>query len=171
MICAQPNTFGVFCACCAYLLWMNASCYRRMSVCLSVCMYVTKCIVTKLNYATNILSGPNIPLDNRNRSVKRRRKKSAIMAAGRHLEFLKTNIWKCSNFEPFDISTPPHHQTGVILLRTEFYWILATFGSCHPLCSHPQNDRMLKHNKYHNFRTVWPIYAKPASFCSGCDCH
>jgi hypothetical protein len=42
--------------------------------------------------ATNIPFGTNIPRDNRNRIAKATSKKSAILTASHHLEFVKVNI-------------------------------------------------------------------------------
>jgi hypothetical protein len=71
-------------------VWMSA-----VSVCLNVC---NKMYCDETTNATNIRFGTNMHLDNRNRSAELRRKKSAILAAGGHLRFLKTNNWKCCNF-------------------------------------------------------------------------
>jgi hypothetical protein len=65
----------------------SALCYRRMSVCL----YVTKCIVTKLQML-QISPLVQIYLLTIEIDLLSDVEKSAILAASRRLEFLKTNI-------------------------------------------------------------------------------
>jgi hypothetical protein len=79
----------------------SALCYRRMSGCMSGCldvwMYVTKCIVAKLQMLQTFPLAQiylltieiDLPSDT---------EKFRILAAGGHLEFLMTNILKCCNF-------------------------------------------------------------------------
>jgi hypothetical protein len=65
-----------------------------MSVCLFVCMDgCNDMYCDETTNATNIPFGIDIPLDNINQSIcQATSKNSAILAAGRHLEFLKINI-------------------------------------------------------------------------------
>jgi hypothetical protein len=113
--------------------------------------------------AKNIPFGTNIPLDNRNRSTKWRRKNPPFWPPAAILNFWRPTFEKAITFESFEISTPDwrHFAQDWILLYSGYIQVLPL------IISHPKNGRMLKHNKRENFRNVWPIYAKPASNVQG----
>jgi hypothetical protein len=63
-------------------------------ICMSVWMYVCNEM-----YCDETTNATNIPTSWQYKSIcQATPKNSAILAAGRHLEFLMTNIWKCYNF-------------------------------------------------------------------------
>jgi hypothetical protein len=100
-----------------FIMNESALCYQQIYVCL----YVMKCIVMTLQLLQTsplaqiylLTKEINLPSDV---------EKSTILAAASHLEFLKTNIWKCYN-----LWTVLRYrlQTGVILPRIEFSWIFS----------------------------------------------
>jgi hypothetical protein len=69
----------------------SALCYRRMSVCLSVC---NEMYCDETTNATNIPFCTNIPLDNRNRSAKRCRKNPPFLPPAAILNFCRPTFEK-----------------------------------------------------------------------------
>jgi hypothetical protein len=82
-------------------LWMNLR--YAIDGCLDVCneMYCDETI-----NATNISFGTNTPLDNINRSAKRRRKIPPFWPPAAILNFWRPTFENVITFEPFEISTP-----------------------------------------------------------------
>jgi hypothetical protein len=86
-------------------LWMNLR--YAIDGCLSVCMYVcNEMYCDETTNVTNILFGKDIPLDNRNRSAKRRRKNPPFWPPSAILNFWWPTFENAVTFEPFEISTP-----------------------------------------------------------------
>jgi hypothetical protein len=110
---------------CRFIMNESALCYRLISVYMHVCLYVTKCIVTTLQMlqtyrlAQIYLLTIEIFLPN---------KVEKFRQFGRHLEFLKTNIWKCYNvWTDWDIdSRPPLFCSGLNYLELWLHWNLAS---------------------------------------------
>jgi hypothetical protein len=101
-------------------LWMNLR--YAIDGCLYVCLYVCD----KTTNATNIPFGTNVPLDNGNRSAKRRLKIPPFWLPAAILNFWRPIFENAITFEPFEISIPDRRRFAQdwIPLHPSCIWIL-----------------------------------------------